>query len=267
MKAYLKKNFSKGFFLTEEGMVKLADICRKRMADQKLADSLCYKVFRSDSLVYETKDHPEIIREENSQRNRITHLQFSCTHDQLQFGLDFDKKDGVAITIECSDKDFGYLLFSDLKEYLNTEVLKFRGMTFDNMVSNRLVIVVLILLMILLTLFWAKKPDLDANSLSTLLASESTVEKLNYLVKRANDTGLSWYSRVIPFIPMGVLILMLFLGPILDKMYPRNIFYWGKEITHYDRVVNTRSKVVWSVLIAFIISAVASLAVYYMTTK
>lgn len=267
MKAYLKRNFTKGFFLSEEGVVKLADICRKRMADRDLADALTYKVFRSDALVYETGDHREITREENSQRNSLTRIHFLCVHDDLQFELDFDKKDGVLLSIECNDKDFGYLLFSDIKDYLQTEVLKFRRKTFGAMFEHRIFFSLILVGMMIMIIFIMPKPDIDADSLANLLASESVVDKMNYLIKHANNRDSLKSLRFIWLFPIGLVFPLVFLGPLLDKIYPRNVFYWGKVSTQYDRIVSVRSKVLWGIVVAFIISAIASFVVYYLTMK
>ena len=265
MKAYLKRNFTQGFFLSEEGFVKLADICRKRMTEHSIADSLNYKTFRADSLVYETVDHREITQEENSKRNRITRVQFRCSHDDLQFELEFDEKDGVSLTIECNDKDFGYLLFSDIKDYLQTEVLKFRGKTFDAMFEHRIAFLFVMLAMLLLTTFVTTKPDIDASSLSKLLSSGNVAEKVNYLIVHANNPNARAQMRYIWLVPIGIMLIFAFIGPVLDKLYPRNVFYWGKMSIQYDRVLGIRGKIIWGVIVAFIISAIASLFVYFLT--
>jgi hypothetical protein len=62
-----------------------------------------------------------------------------------------------------------------------------------------------------------------------------------------------------------VSILIISVGPILDKLYPRNIFCWGKAESEYEQIVGIREKIVWGVAIAFVIGVAASLFVYVVT--
>ena len=71
MKARVKQNFKKGFFLTEENIIKLDDIITKRLKEKDFNEKLTYKVYRKDSFVFETTEHQKIIDEENSRRNLI----------------------------------------------------------------------------------------------------------------------------------------------------------------------------------------------------
>jgi hypothetical protein len=54
-------------------------------------------------------------------------------------------------------------------------------------------------------------------------------------------------------------------GPLLDRIYPVNIFCWGKAEEDYKRIVGIREKVTWGIAIAFAISVIASFLVYYVT--
>ncbi|MEB3901853.1 hypothetical protein ODI84_16905 [Pseudomonas putida] len=120
MKAYLETSFKKGFLLTEEGLIKLDDIVRKRLFPAEPSKTLKYKVFRVDGMLLEFDVPAEVVSEENSSRNAISRLEVSYAGDS-KFQLVFDPKKEVELEIESDDRDLAYLLFSDIKEYLNSD--------------------------------------------------------------------------------------------------------------------------------------------------
>ena len=78
-----------------------------------------------------------VTAEENSSRNAIKRVEVESQATAYKMSLRFDPKDNTALAIESNDRDLAYLLFSDIKEYLNSEVCKFRSFTFDEVFSSK----------------------------------------------------------------------------------------------------------------------------------
>jgi len=265
MKAYLKKSFKKGFLLSEENIIKLEDIILKRISEKKPDKKLTFKVFREDALVYETAAGKKILEEENSKRNLISKIQISYQDEIVKFVLAFDKKENTSLEIEADEKDIAYLLFSDIKDYLNTEVLKFRSFEFSELKYERILLPFLMVLFVILTMVVFQTPKLPKQELNNLLNSDSLNLKLNYLIEyneKRTDIKNPLYTLGSFFI---LFIGFLFFMATLDKIFPRNIFYVGKEIQRYSKLCSRRSKFTSGILIALIISIIAGFVVYFFT--
>jgi len=264
MKAYLKTEIRNGFIFTEENLVKLNDICKKRMLEKNIYDKMQYKIYRADSLLYETNDYNIISKEENSKRNYIKSLSLFVKEDILDFNLSFDKKEFISLSIETDDKDFGYLLYSDLKDYITTEIAKLRKFEFSKRLFPIMSFLLIVAMMFILFNSF-RSPLLNDYEFSQLLKSGSIENKLNnILLENRQLTDYSSIKLILPILFIGFIIFFFF-GKMLDKLYPLNIFYWGKEAIKYDRIVNIRGKLIWGIIIAFVISTAASLIIFYIT--
>jgi hypothetical protein len=263
MKAHLGTQFSKGFLLSEENLIKLSDIIEKRLKEHGITDPLQYKIYRVDGALLEVDQADAVTAEENSTRNAIQRLELVSTAPKFSFNLTFDPKEKVDLSIESEEKDFAYLLFSDVKEYLTAEVLKYRSYSFDEIFSSKKVMPLLLLAFPLGMFVFYGHPKMLPEELNALIASPDIAEKLNYLIKRSAQQADA-VPTVYAFGLMFILILVVTLfGPLLDKIYPRNIFYWGKAAAVYDRFIQRREKIFWGILIASIISIASTVAVDY----
>ncbi|MGE6790618.1 hypothetical protein ACQKFS_01115 [Pseudomonas guineae] len=267
MKALLKKEFAKGFSLEEENIIKLADICKKRLSEAEITDSLKYKIYRKDSMVYESSEYAQLLQEENSTRNQITRIDISCNADDFSMRLTFDKEDKVTLQIEAEDKDQAYLIFSDIKEYLFTEVLKFRSFKFSSALSANVMFPVFMMAMFVIMFSLIGRGAMSSDQFQTLISSGSIDAKLNYLLTQSRknaDTTNIW-----PLLGgLGAFMFFVFaVGPILDKYFPVNIFIWGKEKAKYEKLCALRAKIIWGICIAFIIGVASSLFVMYLAPR
>src|SRR5213592_479745 len=118
MNAQLQMDFKKGFFLTEEHLVKLSDIVHRRLSDAHIDATLTFKVYQVDGALFEVEKYGLVTSEENSKRNAVKRLELRSDAKPFSLKLIFDPKDSVDLSIESDNKDFAYLLFSDIKEYL-----------------------------------------------------------------------------------------------------------------------------------------------------
>lgn len=260
MNAHLESNFKKGFFLTEEALIKLDDIIRKRLRAVDAEASLKFKVFRADGMLVEFDNPSAVAAEENSNRNAIRRVEILSSGMFYELSLTFDYKDNTDLAIEANDRDLAYLLASDIKDYISSEVLRFRSFSFDDALSSRIVFPLLMLPFLLISISAMDSPSPEA--VSSVLASNDVHEKLDFIINnRANQRvePTRWYL-IAMLVILGVLF---FLGSFLDKVYPRNIFYWGKLAHAHDRVLSLREKIVWGVVIAFVIGIASAVAVEY----
>jgi hypothetical protein len=256
MKAYLETTFKKGFLLTEETLIKIDDIIRRRLFPDDQLQTLKYKVFRVDGMLLELDTPAELIAEENSSRNAISRLEIESSGAH-KIHLIFDPKQFVDLEIESDDRDLAYLLFSDVKEYLNSEVLKFRAFSFDSILSSKGILPgILMLFMGAVTFAAGMNPTSD--DVSKVLATDNLQQKLNFIIENRQEAS---YSKVkYPMlIFMGVLFSLFFIGPFLDKVFPRNLFCWGKAEAAHRRLVSIREKWIWGVVIAFVISILSTI--------
>jgi hypothetical protein len=247
--------------LTEEALIKLDDIIRKRLLAADPQAAVQFKVFRADGMLVEFDNPSAVAAEENSSRNAIKRLEILSAGTAYKLSLKFDPKDNTELAIEANDRDLAYLLASDIKDYVNSEVLKFRSFSFDSAISSRNVYPFLMLPFFLISISSIKDTP-KAEAVATVLASSDVQAKLNLLIesRAAQDAGpLKWYLVAM----IAILVVLFFLGSLLDKAYPRNIFYWGKLAQAHDRLLSLREKVVWGIVIAFIIGIASAVAVDY----
>jgi hypothetical protein len=261
MNAHLETNFKRGFFLTEEALIKLDDIIRKRLLTADPEATLQFKVFRADGMLVEFDNPSAVAAEENSSRNAIKRVEILSAGTAYKVSLKFDPKDNTDLAIEANDRDLAYLLASDIKDYVNSEVLKFRSFSFDSAMSSRSVFPLLMLPFLFLSISGIKESP-KAETVAAVLASSDVQAKLNLLIESRvgqDPSPLKWYLVAM----VAVLVVLFFIGSLLDKAYPRNIFYWGKLAQAHDRLLSLREKVVWGIVIAFVIGIASTLAVDY----
>lgn len=265
MRAFIKRSIEEGFVLEEEHIVKIADICRRRISEKEITSAIIYKVYRADALVYETEDHSIITKEENGKRNRIKRLWVGCKAENLDFSLDFDRIDGIGLRIEADERDFAYLLYSDIKDYLTTEVAKYRKFSFKNIFNSGNALLFIMIPLLLWIFYTISHGKLDASAIQQLMDATDIHNKLNYLIeveRRRSGLGEAW---VMTFPAIGVAAIAMLIGPLLDRYFPINVFCWGKEEDEYKKKLLVREKVIWGVIISFAMSAMASLAIYFLT--
>jgi hypothetical protein len=257
MKAYLETSFKKGFLLEEESLIKLDDIVRKRLFPAEPSKTLKYKVFRVDGMLLEFDTPAEVVSEENSSRNAISRLEVLYS-EKSKFQLIFDPKKAVELEIESNDRDLAYLLFSDIKEYLNSEVLKFRSVSFESLMSSKLM-APFFMMLVMVAMTYGALSGSHSDEAAKVIASDDIGVKLNYIIDSRQQ--LSPSRTLYPMLGiLGLFLCAVFSGSFFDKVFPRNIFCWGKGASAYHNLVGIRDKCLWGVAIAFVISVLATFA-------
>ena len=130
MQAYADYSFPGTFFLDEERIRKISNIVNRRISNHPHNTGIKFVIYRSDSYVFETSDINDVTSQENTRDRHITALTFQVEHSSLRFTLSFSGIDGVSISIRGEDRDFVFLLYSDVKEYINLNVISPRRLSF-----------------------------------------------------------------------------------------------------------------------------------------
>lgn len=262
MNAHLETIFKKGFLLTEENLIKLDDIIRRRLIANDANARLQFKVFRVDGMLVEFDTPTAVAAEENSSRNAIKRLEIISDGSSYKLKLIFDPKENTDLRIESNDRDLAYLLFSDIKEYLYSEVLRFRSFSFDKALDSKNTIPFL-MIPFLLIMFYSMKDSPSPEMITEVLRSTDIASKLNFLIEhRTNNQDPNPLKNYF-YVMIGVLFVLFFAGGFLDRTFPRNLFYWGKVAQSHDRLLRIREKLIWGVVIAFVIGIASTVAVDY----
>jgi hypothetical protein len=204
-----------------------------------------------------------VAAEENSTRNAIKRVELLAAGASYNLSLQFDPKENTDLEIEADDRDFAYLLFSDIKEYLHSEVLKFRSFSFDAALRSKNTFPFLMIPLVGIAMYGLiDVPSQDR--VAAIIKSTDIQQKLNFLIESRSEAQNIGAMKYYLMAMMGVMATLLFAGGVLDRLYPRNIFYWGKAARAYDRLLNIREKVMWGVVIAFVIGIASTVFVDYM---
>lgn len=278
MGAFVSHEFAKGFLLNEERIRKINNILHERLKTFSDDERPEYKIYRADSFVYETSDLNDIIGEDNAGWQKILRVTVSveCS-DKLDLELDFDR-DGTNLRIEGTDRDNVYLLFSDLREYLENEVNTVRHYPLAKRLlpSFFLLFSIIIASAFLYDLY--STPRIDRFDVESILRTEDAHEKLNFLIEERyeirSSLGTSRFVPVSLVIVMALMIIFNMMGAdAIARPYrclvPTNLFLFGKELRRYEKRIALRGKIVsgavWGIGITLLVSIAAGLVVNYLT--
>ena len=277
MGAFVIHEFKKGFLLNEERIRKINNILHERLKTFSEEGNPEYKIYREDSFVYETINLDDIIGEDNAGWQKILRITVSveCS-DKLSLELDFDS-DGTTLRIEGMDRDNVYLLFSDLREYLENEVNTVRRYPLARRLFTAILLFIPLIIISAFAFDLYSTPRFDGNDVEKILEMEDVYEKLNFLIENhellRDSSSNSWFVRSL-IIAMFLTSLVSVMGPdAIAKPYrylvPTNLFLFGKEFRRYEQRIALRGKIVWGVVwgvgIALLVSIVAGLVVNYLT--
>jgi hypothetical protein len=175
--------------------------------------------------------------------------------------LVFEKDDGCYLIIESDDKDIAYLTFSDIKEYLNSEVLKQSPININKLVNDKLFSMFIMLLSMLCGLFTVvvTKYRPSQEIVHKLIESTDINEKMNFVLNYYINTHPASVLTSLFFGIATSFISIFLICLTLKKLYPQNIFYFGKEVLHHDRIQDLKSKFSWVIATGLFISVIGGL--------
>jgi len=281
MGAHVSFESSHGFIMDEERLRNIHNIIFNRLGKEgNCIFKPKYTIYRSDNFVYNTNDIEDILKEENSELKKIIRLKITPEQNiqTFDFALEFRTKTGFSIVgepnttlnVEGEDRDLVYLFFSELKKYLTIEVNTKRIISVNTLSFIRYFpMLLLMILPSISVIFNNAKNDLG---LKNALNSQDIPIKLNYLINQTKGfdafSSYNIYFLIIPF-----LIILSFsdhfeisMNKILSQyLFPSNLFLFGKECSRYNKILDLRSKIIWGIMVALIISILGSIIVWKIT--
>ena len=269
MGASVKLVFDGRFVLDEERIRKINELLKIRSDSSKGGFTYEYHIFRKDDYYYTTSDIDDIFKEDNAKHNRITELHIkSKKESDLDLFLAFENE-GSALGLSGENRDFVYLLASDLKDYINNEVNVRRNIKLFTVREYRF-----ILNMVLSTLFICLPlAALIYYILSYIppgyeeaLKSDDILTKIDYLIKyKSSIKNSAGIILLIPLLIVGPFVAM-FIPSMINRIYryifPGNIYLIGKMISEHEKRLKYRDKIIWSIIISLGITIIGGIIVY-----
>ncbi len=263
MGASVSHEFDKGFYLDEERLRKINSIISERLKQVDNDFSPTFQLHRQDNYTYSTNDINDIIEEENSDYKKITtlNIKFEERLDEqdvpLKISLKFDKS-SCFFEMEGDDRDYIYLFYSDLREYISNEVCKIRRI-FRKTVKNILLYISLIGMISITILMMLSLQQKDELSITTEIALESKeiMTKIDHLIELSSQNSslreTNPYIGVMLFSVILILLATISSGivSIIYKLRPNSIFLFGKEIGREETRKKWRERLIWGIGLAF----------------
>jgi hypothetical protein len=273
--AFVEHSFKRGFLLDEPRLRKLKDIIESREIKSRYS-KVVYRVYRGDSYSYETESVDDVVNEDNEDWRRITRLdvrisQRETEEDQenrLRFLLSFSDKEGCELRITAENRDRVFLLFSDLREYIQHEVTVTRQIDEgQGRVLGMVLSVAIILATLLSTMYLTEHfdPELSRQALN----SPDIATKLNFLISHRERTSFNVKSLIIAGVGMMISLAVLFgsVGAIVSFIFPGNVFLFGKRKETFEKRQRLTSNLLWIVGAGLIVSVVAGFIVWRFTSR
>jgi len=235
--AYVEHVFSGGFLLDEGRLRKISDLIENRSGE----GSLIFKVYRGDSFSYETSNIDDVVNEDNEDWRAIKRLDLRLVenHD-LDFDLSFSDQ-GVSIFITGPVRDAVFLVFSDVKEYMSSDVI-IRAPMRDKTAMNISVFMMLLVMVVIIYSTYSAHELYDERGYQAVTESGSVNEKLNFIIeigKNKSDSLPNYWMMIALFFP--IIIATGALRKIWNFLFPSNVFIFGDRKKKYeDRIALVR---------------------------
>jgi hypothetical protein len=261
------KKSKRGFLLDEARLRKIKDVVEGREAKQS-DTRIVYRVYRGDSYSYETESVDDVINEDNEDWRRITRLDLKISHgpntdrkpEKLAFLLSFSDKDGCELHIAADDRDRVFLLFSDLREYIQHEVTTTRRVDKETGRFLGLLVSMGLLVGTLMTgLFIAQHfdPELSKKALD----STDVNTKLNFLIRHRDLGALGWkgFAGMVLGLMLSLAALFGSGSALVSLIFPGNEFLFGRRKDRFEKRQRLTANLLWGVGVALVVSVVAGL--------
>ena len=261
MAAIVTHTFERAFRLDEERLRRIDSIVRDGLKQIDPTWEHSFRVGRADALAYETAQVEDIVAEKNFESERLVRISVKADKESRSLRLDFDAREGCRLEIDGDDRNWVYVVSSTLRQFLESDVcVGFRRRLSDSR-AVPLVFMLGTLVIMASTAFFAT----NRQARQEALESSEISDKLDYLI--AQRTHLDdILPAALAILGLTFAVFIFGFDWIVKRLFPGNLFLFGRENDRYKRLIDIRSKVVWGVLIAFIVSALASVAVWFATT-
>jgi multisubunit Na+/H+ antiporter MnhB subunit len=274
MAAFVEHSFKRGFLLDEARLRKLKDVIENREVKNRPDSKIVYRVYRGDSYAYDTEAVDDVVNEDNEDWRRVTRLDIKIAHPDKKndeevgfaFRLSFSGSDGCELRIAGDDRDRVFLLFSELREYVQHEVAVARRIGED---MSRFLPLILSALMFTATtvLFMYIAERFDPVVSKQALDSSDIATKLNFLIEHRETEVISPKSMIIGSLGMALSIVVFFssANAVVSFIFPGNVFLFGKRKERFEKRQRMMSNLLWVVGVGLLVSIIGGFIVWRFT--
>lgn len=255
LKSGISKEPTRQFIVDEDALIRIKGVLDKAVASLDKPARVVFHVEREDDRFYETTDLEDVvadpnilgkkvsllgveIREENpgqnSRRDWIARVVFIA---EKRYGVRFKDNDEIHIDISTSDKNWALLLADELEPQIERTINRSKMPTWP---------------------LWGL-------GLVLLYGVFRVYRGFNNIISEEFAKGLWLISSFMVMIFCITFLLNYLISgktPILKKVLgPETAFLWGDEEKRFREREQFRKNVFWGVVVAFVVSALASIAV------
>lgn len=256
--AGLYKSIYEDFFLDEALVRKIVDVINAHAKKLEYPTVLTYRLYKSDGTFINFDNIEQVLQDDNSPKKKLNRfiIELYKKEDIDKPGtdeivsVDFDKYHDTKIhyTIYERNRDWSFLLVDDLENQLSRIE---RGKFWAKIQKRHFQFIIYASISILLGFLFFSY--VSHNFIATILDTTYS-EETKLLV---NQTKLLFSS----FLSLFMIICLLIASPIykIAESMGDSIFYWGDEISRFDRAKSIKSKIIWVIIAGFVVSVLAGL--------
>lgn len=263
--SFARYNFKRGFILAEEHLRTISGIIRERYPNE----SVTYTIIKNNSFEYQTSVLEEVLREENGKANGILAIKIEIENeDNVYAAIIFEKGEQTILAIKSNDKDTAYLLYNELKTYIEKEVTTVKRFVSSEIIYNIIQYIIVIPIIIALS-FMMNRNYYNSSESINAIESKDIVYKLNYLICERQEYANEMKTM---YIILLCLICILIVPHVLKIFFgKKGIFIIsdciliGKEIAEYEKKIKLRNNFIWTVLVGMLVSIIGGFLVFLIT--
>lgn len=253
MTAKVSRKFERGFELNEEGLRRLHADMRKRIPED-FHNNIVIEVFREDSLIYKTVEIDRVLSESNDSTVKIISITIGYKDNNIDINIRFDSESGAELIINGEDRDSVFLIYSDLKEYIQKEIAFIRS----RLITKRPLVLFAAPLMVFsgMAIFLASNNAIPTDELKSIIESTETNDKLNFIINYLYNTNSGRNSgKYIMLVPALLSIMMILpTRRIARYLYPYNTFMIGKQTSIINNRKSLTKNLFWVVVVGALVS-------------
>ncbi len=258
LKSGISKELKRQFIVDENSLIRIKGVLDKSAESLEKPAQVVFHVEREDDRFYETTKLDDVISDPNISGKKITLVGLEIREDQLdkesrrdwiarviflaerKLGAKFKETNEIHIEISTNDKVWALLLADELEPQIERTINR------SKMPRWPLVGLGAFGVYGFIKLYFFVKEKLPIDQIETFKPVIATVLFIPFL-----------YSLWI-FVFSGIMGNQNWLIKLIG---PESVFLWGEEEKRFNEREQTRKNLFWAVMVAFVVSALASVAV------
>ena len=274
MRSELNKSYNNGFFLNEQELRRLFDICLQQIKIKSAEPLISIEILFANGVITELNDIDSIFLFENDGSSFIHRIGFLIsnqdnTNDKYKIFLSFtnllysnekgNKDKSISFQIEGTDRDWVFITTSQIEE----RIKRVKKISYN---PKTMIFIIIFIIMNILMIFTYSSFDAINNRTTDLVYIEqqwnsNKIDNVGQLVIDLYKMGNKNYFAIpiwITFLPFLLLIPLLPLNGLIYYLFPLYNFYWGDYVRIYDRKKNIKNIIWIGVVLAIIVSVFSS---------